>query len=421
MGPQSTDVPPIEPLQNGAMKLDVPGLDTLGDLSSKRVVVRADFNVPTDAAGRITDDTRIRSALPTLQALLGQGAKPVVLVHFGRPKGSVVEEFRVQGIGQRLGELLGSPVVTLTESVGETVERAIDAAPKGATVLCENVRFHPGETKGDPELARGFARLGDCFVGDAFGAAHRDHASVSGVARLLPSAAGFLLEAECAAFAKVLENPERPLVAILGGAKVSDKLTVIDALLERCDTLLIGGGMAYTFLQAQGHGIGNSLVETERVELCVAALRKAEERGVELLLPVDHVVAERFAEDATPKPVDGVAIPPGHMALDIGPKTRELYGERVKAARTVVWNGPMGVFEMESFRKGTEAVGRALAETRGTTVVGGGDSVAAIKLLGLEGSVDHVSTGGGASLELLEGKDLPGIAALRNGTGAHSA
>ncbi|MEC8494874.1 MAG: phosphoglycerate kinase [Planctomycetota bacterium] len=393
------------------MELDVPGLGTLGDLSGKRVLLRADFNVPTDEAGAITDDTRIRAALPTLRFILEKGGKPVVLVHFGRPKGEVVESLRVGVIGDRLAELLGSPVSTLRESIGPVVEREVDEAAVGTVVLCENVRFHPGETKGDPELGASFARLGDVFVGDAFGAAHRDHASVAVAARLLPSAAGLLLEAECRAFAKVLTKPERPLVAILGGAKVSDKLTVIDALLERCDSILVGGGMAYTFLAVQGHSIGSSLVEEDRFDLCRAALAKAEARGVELLLPVDHVVADRFAADAESR-VSGVDIDPGWMGLDIGPETAALFAARIQAARTVVWNGPMGVFEMDAFRKGTDAVGRALAACEGTTVVGGGDSVAAIHLLGLSEAVDHVSTGGGASLELLEGKVLPGIEAL---------
>ncbi len=393
------------------MNLDVPGLDSLGDLKGKRALVRADFNVPMNSDGEITDDTRIRAALPTLRALLGMGAKPVVLVHFGRPKGEVVESLRVTPIGVRLGELLGSPVLTLQESIGEAVEAAIAGAPDGTVVLCENVRFHKGETKGDEELSRAFARLGDVFVGDAFGAAHRDHSSVSGAARLLPSAAGHLLRAECAAFSKVLTEPERPLVAILGGAKVSDKLTVIDALLDKCDSILIGGGMAYTFQAVQGFAIGASLFEEDRTDMCLAALKKAEERGVEILLPVDHVVADRFAADATTQVTDR-AIPEGLMALDIGPKTCELYADRIRGAKTVIWNGPMGVFEMEAFRAGTAAVGKALAECQGTTVVGGGDSVAAIYLLGLESNVDHISTGGGASLELLEGKVLPGIAAL---------
>ncbi|MEM9383391.1 MAG: phosphoglycerate kinase [Planctomycetota bacterium] len=393
------------------MNLDVPGIDALGPLEGKRVVVRADFNVPVDGEGAITDDTRIRAALPTLRALLEGGGRPVVLVHFGRPKGKVVEDLRVTRIGQRLGELLGSPVTTLRESTGAAVEAAVADAPAGTTVLCENVRFHPGETKGDADLAAAYARLGDCFVGDAFGAAHRDHASVSGVARLLPSAAGHLLRKECEAFRRVLDDPARPLVAILGGAKVSDKLTVIDSLLDRCDAILVGGGMAYTFLAVQGHSIGDSLVEEDRFDVCRAALAKASEKGVELLLPVDHVAADRFAADADAIETE-VDIPDGRMGLDIGPRTRELYADRIRAARTVVWNGPMGVFEMDRFRAGTEAIGRALAECEGTTVVGGGDSVAAIHLLGLQEAVDHVSTGGGASLELLEGKVLPGIAAL---------
>lgn len=395
------------------MNLDVPDLGQLGDLSGKRVLVRADYNVPVDKeSGAITDDTRIRAGLGTLRKILAAGGRPVVLVHFGRPKGEVVESMRVGVIGERLEELLGSPVLTLKESAGSSVEEAVASAPAGTTVLCENVRFHPGETKGDPELAQAFARLGDVFVGDAFGAAHRDHSSVSGAARLLPSAAGELLAAECRAFSKVLTDPSKPLVAILGGAKVSDKLTVIDSLLDRCDALLVGGGMAYTFLKALGHTVGNSLVEEDRIAMCEAALAKAKSKGVELLLPVDHVVADRFAADATTS-VTAIDIPDGVMALDIGPKTQELYSDRILSAKTVVWNGPMGVFEMEAFRKGTEGVGKALAACSGTTVVGGGDSVAAIHLLGLADQVDHVSTGGGASLELLEGKTLPGIDALR--------
>lgn len=400
------------------MNLDVPDLDSLGDLSGKRVLVRADYNVPVDKeTGAITDDTRISAGIGTLRRILERGGKPVVLVHFGRPKGEVVESMRVGVIGKRLEELLGSPVLTLKESAGAAVEEAIASAPSGTTVLCENVRFHPGETRGDADLAKAFARLGDVFVGDAFGAAHRDHASVSGAARLLPSAAGDLLAAECRAFSKVLTEPERPLVAILGGAKVSDKLTVIDSLLDRCDALLIGGGMAYTFLRVQGHSVGASLVEEDRLAMCEEALAKAKAKGVDLLLPVDHVVADRFAADAKTQVTD-VDIPDGLMALDIGPKTRDLYSSRIREARTVIWNGPMGVFEMEAFRGGTESVGKALAECTGTTVVGGGDSVAAIHLLGLEDQVDHVSTGGGASLELLEGKTLPGIEALQATSGS---
>lgn len=391
------------------MSSTFPTLDTL-DLSGKRVLCRVDFNVPVDDAGAITDDTRIRAHLSTVQAISEGGGQPILLCHFGRPKGTVVDGLRVTRIGERLAELLGKPVATLQESTGAGVAQAI-ADAGGGCVLLENVRFHPGETKGDEELARQYAELGDVFVGDAFGAAHRDHASVSGVARLLPSAAGPLMARELAAFERVLSNPERPVVAILGGAKVSDKLTVIDNLLDKVDTLLIGGGMAYTFLKAQGHSIGSSLFEEDRVDTCRAALAKAAEKGVELCLPTDHVVAERFAADATPEASD-VDIPEGRMGLDIGPGTRELYASRIAAAKTLVWNGPMGVFEMEAFRAGTEAVGEALRSCSGYKVVGGGDSVAAVHLLGLEEAVDHISTGGGASLELLEGKTLPGVAAL---------
>jgi len=390
--------------------LQAPGLDAL-DVEGKRVLVRVDFNVPLADDGSITDDTRIRAALPTVRALQGRGATPVLLCHFGRPKGKVVESMRTTPVGVRLAELLGSPVVKLDESVGPEVRAAVESVAPGTTVLLENVRFHPGETKGDEDLARGFAELGHAFVNDAFGASHRDHASVSGIARFLPSAAGLLLHREVEAFGRVLNEPERPLVAILGGAKVSDKLTVVDNLLDRVDAILVGGGMAYTFLKSQGHSIGTSLCEDDQLDMCRAALVKAAEKGVDLLLPVDHVVANRFAADADASEC-GVDIPDGNMGLDIGPATRALYAERIASARTVVWNGPMGVFEMEAFRAGTEAVGRALARCDGYTVVGGGDSVAAIHLLGLESSVSHISTGGGASLELLEGKALPGITAL---------
>jgi phosphoglycerate kinase len=293
----------------------------------------------------------------------------------------------------------------------EAARAAIADARPGTTVMLENVRFHPGETKGDPELAAAYARLGDLFVNDAFGSSHRDHASVSGVALLLPSAAGPLLERELAAFARVLESPERPLVAILGGAKISDKLKVVDHLLERVETCLVGGGMAYTFLAARGEAIGASLLQADQVESVRASMAKAERRGVKLLLPIDHVVAERFAADAAVRTVEG-ALPDGWLGLDIGPRTRELYAREIAVARTLVWNGPMGVFEMEPFRHGTAAVARAVADCRGYTVVGGGDSVAAVSELGLAGRIDHISTGGGASLELLEGRILPGIAAL---------
>jgi len=392
------------------MKLDVPGLDSL-ELTGERVLVRVDFNVPLDAGGRITDDTRIRAALPTIRHVLAAGGRPILLSHLGRPKGEVRDELRLAPVAARLAELLGTPVLGLDRSCGESVRAAIAAAPEGATVLLENVRFHPGETAGEPELAQAFARLGDVFVNDAFGTCHRAHASVAGIARHLPSAAGLLLRRELAAFGRVLRDPERPFVAILGGAKVSDKLSVIENLLERVSSILVGGGMAYTFLKAQGVSIGDSLVQDEQLELVRACLAKAERLGVGLLLPGDHVVAERFAADAPSRVVAG-DVPDGWIALDIGPLTRERFAAGIAPARTLIWNGPMGVFEMEAFRAGTEAVGRAVAECAGYTVVGGGDSVAALGLFGLTERIDHVSTGGGASLELLEGRELPGIAAL---------
>ncbi|MFT7677272.1 MAG: phosphoglycerate kinase [Planctomycetota bacterium] len=393
------------------MTARVTALDAL-PVDGRTVLVRVDFNVPLGADGAIRDDTRIRAALPTLRNILERGGRPVCLTHMGRPKGKVVESMRVTVVGVRLAELLGVTVSTLRGSVGQAAADGIAACPAGGVVLLENVRFHAGETKGDDALAQQYAALGDCFVNDAFGACHRSHASVTGIAAHLPCASGLLLQRELDAFQRVLENPERPLVAILGGAKVSDKLKVINSLLERVDAILVGGGMAYTFLKAQGIPIGNSLVEDDLLDLCRDALKKAEERGVELLLPQDHLAADNFAADADVL-VCGPGIPEGRMGLDIGPKASVDYVQRVLDAKTVVWNGPMGVFEMEAFRGGTEAVGQALGQASAYTVVGGGDSVAAINLLGLADVVDHVSTGGGASLQLLEGGVLPGIAALQ--------
>ncbi len=395
------------------MNLDVPGLDSL-DLQGKRVLIRVDFNVPMKAAEdglrAITDDTRIRRALPTIRRVLQAGGKPILFTHLGRPKGEVKDELRLDPVALRLAELLGSNVLKVDESTGDVPAQAIAGAAEGTTVLLENVRFHPGETKGAPELVEAFAALGDCFVNDAFGTSHRDHASVAGLGRRLPSAAGELLQGEIAAFRRVLDDPARPLVAILGGAKVSDKLTVIDNLLDKVDALLVGGGMAYTFLKARGEGIGNSLVQDDQLELVRAAVKKAEERGVRLLLPTDHVVSEAFDAAAPTRTVE--RIPDGWMALDIGPATAAAYAAEIAGARTVVWNGPMGVFELAPFRAGTEAVGRAVADCPGYCVVGGGDSVAAVELFGLAERIDHISTGGGASLELLEGRELPGIGAL---------
>ena len=392
------------------MKLDAARLDDL-DLAGKRVLVRVDFNVPQDGSGSITDDTRIRAALPTVREVLAKGGKPVLMSHLGRPKGKVVESMRLAPAGKRLGELLGSPVRALDDCVGETVRKAIDGAPAGAVVLLENVRFHAGDEDADPGFAAELARNGDVYVNDAFGSSHRDHASVCGVARILPSAAGRLLEKEIAAFRRVLEDPAQPFVAILGGAKVSDKLKVVDHLLERVNAILVGGGMAYTFLRARDHRVGKSLVQEDQIDSVLKAIMKAERMGIPILLPQDHVCADRFAEDAEPVKT-GLDIPDGLLGLDIGPKTRAAYREKILGAKTVVWNGPMGVFEWPAFRAGTQAVAQAVAECPGYTVVGGGDSVAAIEMLGLASNVKHISTGGGASLELLEGTLLPGIAVL---------
>jgi phosphoglycerate kinase len=392
------------------MSQQVPRLSDL-DVAGRRVLVRVDFNVPM-RAGVIADDTRIRAAVPTLKEILSRGGTPVLMTHLGRPGGEIIEELRVNPLAERLEQLLGSPVAKCDESIGPVALECISKAAPGACVLLENVRFHPGETKGDPSLSRAYSELGDVFVGDAFGAAHRDHCSVSGAARALPSAAGLLMQAELEAFARILQEPKRPLVAILGGAKVSDKLTVIENLLEKVDALLVGGGMAYTFLAARGVKVGDSLLEQDKFELVRQCEARAAELGKELLLPCDHVVAESFAADSPAIHVDSSSIPDGHLALDIGPKTRALYASCIGGAQTVVWNGPMGVFEWDSFAAGTQAVGEAVAACAGYTVVGGGDSVAAIGKLGLKDRVSHVSTGGGASLELLEGKELPGVAAL---------
>ena len=396
------------PLAPTDMNLDKRGLDSL-DMHGKRVLLRVDFNVPRDDQGQITDDTRIRAAVPTIQAVLAAGGQPILMCHLGRPKGEVDETERVNVIGVRLAELLDQPVVKLDTSAGPETEAAVAATDQ--VVLLENVRFHAGETKGDPELAASYARLGDVFVNDAFGACHRDHASVTGPARLLPSAAGLLLLREIQAFHRVLVAPARPFAAVLGGAKVSDKLPVISNLLEKVDRILIGGGMAYTFLVARGGKAGNSLVQEDQLELVRGLDAKAKELGVELMIPSDHVVGDGFRADCAVKTVEG-DIPEGWMGLDIGPAAQAAYAAALKDCKTIVWNGPMGVFEWDAFQAGTEAVGRAVANSSAYSVVGGGDSVAAASKFGLTDAISHISTGGGASLELLEGKELPGIAAL---------
>ena len=378
------------------------------DVGGKRVLVRVDFNVPVKD-GEVTDDTRIRRALPTIRYLLQEGARPVLISHLGRPKGEPDPKYAMDPVAARLHELLGEPVEKLDAAVGPEVEEALEDWDGRGVVLLENSRFYPGETSNDPEFADQLAALADLFVNDAFGAAHRAHATTVGVAERLPAAAGLLMEEEIDYLDKVLKDPERPFVAILGGAKVSDKLGVIESLLGTADSLLIGGAMCFTFFKAQGYEIGNSLVEDDYLE---EAKRLMEEAGDRLVLPVDVVVAEAMEEDAESEtvPVDG--IPAGKMGLDIGPKTVDLFSEHISGASTIFWNGPMGVFEIDAFAKGTEGVARAVAESGATSVVGGGDSVAAVNKLGLEDRMSHISTGGGASLEYVEGKELPGIAVL---------
>ena len=386
---------------------------TAADVSVKRVLVRADFNVPLNDAGEITDDTRIRAALPTIQDLTGKGAKVILCSHFGRPKGKVVESMRLTPVANRLSELLGQAVVKCDDCVGPDVAAAVSGLQNGQVALLENVRFHAGEEANDPEFAEQLASNADMYVNDAFGTAHRAHASTEGVTKYLsPSVAGYLIEKELEYLQAAIENPQRPLAAIIGGSKVSSKIGVIETLLDKVDKLLIGGGMIFTFYKARGLSVGKSLVEEDKLELAKTLEAKAKEKGVELLLPTDVVVADNFAPDANAQTVSVESIPDGWMGLDIGPNAVKVFQDALKQCKSVIWNGPMGVFEMDRFRAGTEAIGRALAECEGTTVVGGGDSVAAIHLLGLQDAVDHVSTGGGASLELLEGKVLPGIAAL---------
>ena len=388
------------------------------DLAGRRVLVRVDFNVPMTPAGdgaahggAITDDTRIRAAVPTITAILAAGGRPVLMSHLGRPKGTPEAKYSLKPVADHLGTLLDAPVVFCPTTVGEAAEACVAGAPAGAVVLLENTRFLPGETENDPALADQMARLGDVFVSDAFGSVHRAHASTEGVAHRLPHAAGLLLAREVEFLTKALDAPERPFVAVLGGAKVSDKIGVIEALAPKVDRLLIGGAMAYTFLKAQGHGVGASLVEDDRLDVARDLLARF---GDTLVLPTDHITADRFAADADVQTETG-DVADGRMGLDVGPETQARYAAIVRGARTVVWNGPMGVFEMVPFAAGTLAVAHAMAEATAAgalTVVGGGDSVAAVEAAGLADAVTHVSTGGGAMLEFMEGQTLPGLAAL---------
>ncbi len=386
-------------------------LRDLGDVKGKRVLVRVDFNVPLHD-GAVGDDMRIRAALPTLEELRGRGARLVLVSHLGRPKDRE-PELSLAPVAKRLGELIGVDVKLAPGVVGEEVRAAVDELGDGDVLLLDNVRYEKGETKNDPDVAGALASLADVYVNDAFGAAHRAHASTEGVARLVPEhAAGLLLEREVSTLMKVLEDPARPLVAVLGGAKVSDKIGVIDRFRETADTIIIGGAMCFPFLAAQGHEIGNSLCAEEDVELARKTLSAAGDVRAELKLPVDLVVGDRLAEDADTKTIDGVDVPDGWMGLDIGPRTASEYADVIAQAGTVFWNGPMGAFELEPFAAGTRAVAEAVAEAPGVTVVGGGDSAAALRQFGLADQVTHLSTGGGATLELIEGKQLPGVEAL---------
>ena len=382
------------------------------DVDKKKVFVRADFNVPLDENGIITDDTRIQKTLPTIRYLLDHQAAVILASHLGRPKGKVVEKYSLKPVAVRLSELLGIPVQMAPDCIGVETEAMAGALQPGQVLLLENLRFHGEEEKNDPEFSRKLASLADVGINDAFGCCHRAHASVAGIAAFLPMAAGFLLEKEIRFIGGAVDHPAHPFAAIIGGAKVSDKIEVISNLLPKVDVMIIGGGMANTFLAAQGYGIGKSLVEADKIDLAKKLIAQAADEGKKLLLPVDVTVAEAFSNDAAHKVVPADAVPEGWMILDIGTKTQELFARELEPMKFIVWNGPMGVFEMENFAKGTESVARAVAHSQAVSIVGGGDSVSAVNKTGLADQISHISTGGGASLEYLEGKKLPGIESL---------
>jgi len=384
------------------------------DVEGKKVLVRVDFNVPLDEKGNITDDTRIRAALPTINYLIERGAIVILVSHLGRPKGKVQERLRMDPIAQRLAELLDKEVIKTDNCIGDEPKQAIEDMREGDVLLLENVRFYPGEEANDPEFSKQLAELADVYVNDAFGTAHRAHASTVGVAEFLPAVSGFLMKKELEYLGKALENPERPFVSILGGAKVSDKIGVIKNLLTKVNYLLIGGGMAFTFLKAKGLEIGRSLLEEDKLSLAGELIKEAEDKGVKLLLPVDVVVAPELKPDAPYKRVKVEEIPPDWMGVDIGKETVKEFSNIIKQAKTVVWNGPMGVFEMKPFAAGTKGIASALAESGAVTIIGGGDSAAAVEQLGYADKMTHISTGGGASLEFLEGRELPGVKALND-------
>jgi len=386
------------------------------DVAGKRVFVRVDFNVPVEN-GVITDDTRIVETLPTIKYLVERGAKVILASHMGRPKGQVVEELRLNLQAQRLSELLGGkPVVKVDELIGGAVKAKIAELKDGDILLLENVRFHPGEEKNDPELAKAFAELADLYVNDAFGAAHRAHASTEGIAHHLPAVSGLLMERELEVLGKALNNPDRPFTAIIGGSKVKDKIDVINKMIEIADNIIIGGGLSYTFFKAQGVEIGKSLLDESKLDAVLGFIEKAKQLGKNFRLPVDIVITDEFSASAKTKVVDIMkeGIPADHEGIDIGPKTREIYADIIKNSKLVVWNGPMGVFEIEPFSHGTRAIAEACAATSAYTVIGGGDSAAAVEKFGLKDKMDHISTGGGASLEFMEGKKLPGVEALND-------
>lgn len=385
------------------------------DVKGKRVLARVDYNVPLTPEGAVADDKRIAASLPTVNYLLEHGARLILCSHLGRPKGEAKPEFSLKPVAKRLGELLpGVKISFASDCVGPEAQEKAMALKEGEILLLENLRYHKEEEKNDPAFAKELASLAELYVSDAFGTVHRAHASTAGVAAYLPAVAGFLIGKELSVMGRALEDPARPFVAILGGAKVADKIGVIKNLLQACDSLIIGGGMAYTFFAAQGYGVGDSLLDKDSIGLARDLMAQAKARGVKLLLPVDTVVARAFAADAEHKAVPASAIPDGWQGLDIGPESQALFAKEIEGAKTVIWNGPMGVFEFPAFAKGTAAVAEACAKCQGTTIIGGGDSASAVKKLGYADKMTHISTGGGASLEFLEGKTLPGVAALND-------